>query len=102
MGVRQAARIGEDMDPTKSVTCEEAVRQFFAYLDRALAGENLESLEKHLDACLDCCDRLQFSRRLDTFVKERVGDSSLPEGLEDRLRRSIARARADATGPSEG
>jgi anti-sigma factor (TIGR02949 family) len=87
------------MDSTKRLTCEEAVRQFFAYLDRALAGEALESLESHLQACLDCCDRLQFSRRLDTFVKERVGDSALPDGLEERLRSSLAGARA--TGPTE-
>jgi anti-sigma factor (TIGR02949 family) len=93
--------MGEDMDATKRLTCEEAVRQFFAYLDRALQGEALESLETHLEACFDCCDRLQFSRQLDAFVKRRLGDSPLPEDLEDRLRRSIARARADATETSE-
>jgi anti-sigma factor (TIGR02949 family) len=89
------------MDATKRMSCEEAIRQFFAYLDRALAGDVLESLETHLDACLDCCDRLQFSRQLDTFVKGRVGDSPLPDGFEERLRRGIARARAEGTGPGE-
>jgi anti-sigma factor (TIGR02949 family) len=78
---------------TDRLTCEQAVRQFFAYLDRALAGEPLAALEKHLTDCLDCCDRLQFDRRLDGFVKSRLGEAPLPEGLEARLRQGLSRAR---------
>jgi anti-sigma factor (TIGR02949 family) len=72
------------------MSCEEAARQLFAYLDRALSGESLAALESHLSACLDCCDKLDFSRRLDAFVRERLPDAPLPEGLEERLRRLIA------------
>ncbi len=71
----------------KKITCEEAARQFFAHLDRALAGEALVALEAHLEACLDCCDKLAFSRKVDSFVKERLRDQALPEGLEARIRR---------------
>ena len=52
MGVRKAAWIGENMANQK-LSCEQAVRQFFGYLDRALGGESMESLESHLEACLD-------------------------------------------------
>jgi anti-sigma factor (TIGR02949 family) len=82
---------------TARLTCEEAARQFFAYLDRALAGEPLAALEKHLADCLDCCDRLQFNQRLDAFVKARLGEVPLPRGLEARLRRGLKRARAGQT-----
>jgi hypothetical protein len=78
---------------TGRLTCEEAVSQFFAYLDRALEGAPLEAMDKHLEECLDCCDRLQFSRRLDAFVKARLGEAPLPEGLEERLRQGLLRAR---------
>ena len=74
---------------SKPMTCEQAVRLFFSYIDRALAGENLEDLQHHLDACLDCCDRLQFSRQVDAFVRDRVADEPLPDGLETRLRERI-------------
>ena len=80
------------------MTCQEAVSQFFAYLDRALAGQSLDNLEKHLEECLDCCDRLEFSRRLDAFVKDRLEDEPLPEGIEDRLRRGLERARVGTKG----
>ena len=73
----------------KRLSCEEAFREFFAYLDRALAGESLEALETHLETCLDCCDRLDFSRNLDAFVKTRLGRAPLPEGIEERIRRAI-------------
>jgi hypothetical protein len=76
------------------ITCEEAARQFFAYLDRALEGAPLEALEKHLEDCLNCCDRLQFSRRLDAFMRERLGEAPLPEDLEVRLRQGLLRARS--------
>lgn len=77
----------------KPLSCEDAVREFFAYLDRALAGESLEALQQHLDHCLDCCDRLQFSRKLDAFVKERMGEAPLPEGFEERIRKALGGVR---------
>ena len=77
------------MENLKRLSCDEAVRQFFSYLDRALSGEPLESLEAHLEACLDCYDKLQFSRKLDAFVKDRLGETPLPDGIEQRLRRVI-------------
>jgi hypothetical protein len=74
------------------LTCEQAVKQFFAYLDRALAGEEVADVEAHLAACLDCCDRLSFSRELDAFVKGHLPDNPVPAALEARVRRALERA----------
>ena len=74
----------------QKLSCEQAVRQFFGYLDRALGGESMESLESHLEACLDCCDKLEFSRKLDAVVRDRLGEGSLPDGIEERIRRVLA------------
>jgi len=74
----------------QKLSCEQAVRQFFAYLDRALKGESLEALEAHLAACRDCCDKLGFSRKLDAAVKDRLAGGPLPEGIEERIRRALA------------
>jgi anti-sigma factor (TIGR02949 family) len=79
------------MEGMKRLSCEEAIRKFFAYLDRALAGEQMEALEEHLEQCLDCCDRLQFSRKLDGFVKDRMGEAPLPEGIEERIRQALGK-----------
>jgi anti-sigma factor (TIGR02949 family) len=89
------------MDAMSRLSCERAARQFFAYLDRALSGEPLEALEAHLEACLDCCDKLRFSRQLDAFVKGRLGEAPLPEGIEARIRCQIAAAQAGTSGSGE-
>ena len=72
------------------LTCEEAVREFFAYLDRALAGEPVDALEAHLRDCLHCCERLQFSRQIDGVVKARLAEGAVPAGVEERLRKRLA------------
>jgi anti-sigma factor (TIGR02949 family) len=77
-----------------AMSCEDAQRRFFAYLDRALAGEDVEGLKAHLEACLECCDRLAFSRRLDSFVRSRLGEAALPAGIEERVHRALAAAAA--------
>jgi mycothiol system anti-sigma-R factor len=75
-----------------TLTCEQAVKRFFAYLDRALSGEELADLETHLQACLDCCDKLAFSRELDEFVRRHLPAKPVPAALEARVRRALERA----------
>jgi mycothiol system anti-sigma-R factor len=72
-----------------TLTCDQVMKQFFAYLDRALSGEPLEDIEQHLEECLSCCDKLAFSRTLDAFVKARVPEGKVPEGLESRVRQAL-------------
>jgi anti-sigma factor (TIGR02949 family) len=73
----------------KRLTCEQAAQQFFAYLDRALSDESLEALEAHLEACLNCCDKLRFSQQLDAFVKTRLPEAKFPADLDAKIRRVL-------------
>jgi anti-sigma factor (TIGR02949 family) len=88
--------MGKGVGAMTRMSCEEAIRQFFAYLDHALSGEPLVALEAHLQDCLDCCDRLQFTRRLDSAVKARLAEGGVPEGVEDRLRERLAKVGIEA------
>lgn len=74
------------------LTCEQAVKQFFVYLDRALSGESLDDMEAHLQECMSCCDKLAFSRQLDAFIKGRLPENPVPAGLEARVRRALSQA----------
>lgn len=76
----------------KPLTCEQAVKQFFAYLDRALSGESLEDMEGHLQECMSCCDKLAFNQQLDAFFNRHLPDSPVPAGLEARVRRALSQA----------
>jgi mycothiol system anti-sigma-R factor len=77
------------------LTCNEAVKEFFSYLDRALSGEEVADLEEHLDACMSCCDKLAFSRDLDGFIKKKLPDAPPPGGLEARIRQALDRIREE-------
>lgn len=77
------------MEAMKPLTCEQAANQFFAYLDRALSGEPLAALEAHLEACLNCCDKLRFHRQLDDFIKARLPEAGLPADLDEKIRRAL-------------
>ena len=79
-----------------AMSCEQAVKLLFAYLDRALSGEPLEDLEAHIETCLACCDKLAFSRQLDAFVKTRFAEVTVPAGLESRVRQALERASMEA------
>jgi len=79
-----------------ALSCEQAVKLFFAYLDRALSGEPLEELEAHMETCLSCCDKLAFSRQLDAFIKTRFAEVAVPEELESRVRQALDRASLEA------
>ena len=87
--MRQAARTGQDMEAMKPLTCEQAAQEFFAYLDRALSGEPLAALEAHLEACVNCCDKLRFRRQLDDFIKTRLPEAVLPADLDAKIRRVL-------------
>ena len=81
------------------MTCDQAMQQFFTYLDRALSGAPLEDMEAHLEQCLDCCDKLAFSRHLDAFIKARLPEADPPAALEQRIRERLS---ASPPGGPEG
>ena len=74
----------------KRLSCEEAIGELVAYLDGALSDEPLNALEAHLQDCLACCDRLKFSRQLDSVMKARLAEGALPDGIEDRVRARLS------------
>lgn len=79
-----------------SMTCEQAMQRFFAYLDSALAGAPLEDMEAHLEKCLACCDKLGFSRQFDTFIKSRLPDADPSPELEQRIQERLRGRGPDA------
>jgi len=76
------------------LSCEVAIQELFAYLDRGLTADAVAELEEHLRCCLECCDRLAFSRRLDWFVRDLLRGVAMPAGLEEQIRLTLRRATA--------
>lgn len=46
------------------ITCAEAVRQLWDYLDRELSDGDRERVEEHLTFCRRCCGEREFAEEL--------------------------------------
>ena len=66
------------------ITCAEAVKQLWAYLDGALPAEDYESVEAHLTFCRRCCGELEFAKELQEFLRSKVA-VALPADVHRRL-----------------
>lgn len=77
------------------ITCAEAVRQLWEYLDEALSPEDYERVGAHLAFCRRCCGELEFAEELQRFLRSR-SSAELPDEVQARLQRFL-----DDLGPKE-
>lgn len=47
-----------------NISCDEAIKRIFGYIDDHLQGKPRAELEHHLEACRHCFDRVEFERLL--------------------------------------
>jgi mycothiol system anti-sigma-R factor len=66
------------------ITCAEAIKQLWMYLDGAVADEDRAAIEEHLSFCRRCCGELEFAEELRGFLA-RGGAEELPEAVRSRL-----------------
>ncbi len=66
------------------ISCEDAIKRVFDYIDGELHGKPREELEHHLEACRHCFDRVQFERALKSRLSSLKVDSN-PEALRARI-----------------
>ncbi|MBI2264408.1 MAG: mycothiol system anti-sigma-R factor [Armatimonadetes bacterium] len=67
------------------ITCQEAFAQLHDYLDHELTEAEIADMEKHLDRCLQCCDKFTFERQLKALVKKKGTSEGLPANLKDKI-----------------
>ncbi len=79
------------------ISCSEAVRRLWDFLDRSLTVEDQRVVEEHLSFCMRCCGELEFARELRRRLRSGSG-SDLPADVERRLLDVIDRL-DDPAGP---
>jgi anti-sigma factor (TIGR02949 family) len=70
------------------ISCDEAVRQLWDYLDRTLSPADLVAVEGHLAFCRRCCGEVEFARELRSFLASRAA-GGVPADVRSRLERFI-------------
>jgi mycothiol system anti-sigma-R factor len=67
------------------ITCAEAVRQLWDYLDGIVDETQREAIEEHLSFCRRCCGEVEFAEELRRFLAGRAGEEELPGDVRTRL-----------------
>jgi mycothiol system anti-sigma-R factor len=66
------------------ITCAEAVRELWNYLDGLVDEAQRHAVEEHLDVCRRCCGELEFAEELRGFLARHAGED-LPPDVHARL-----------------
>ena len=66
------------------ITCAEAVRQLWQYLDGELPAESRAAVEEHLGFCRRCCGEAEFAEELRGFLA-REAVEEIPSDVRARL-----------------
>mgnify|MGYP003404922820 CR=1 FL=1 len=66
------------------ITCEEAVRRLWEYLDGTLGEAEHEAIEQHLSFCRRCCGEAEFAEELRKFLRA-AADVELSDEVRARL-----------------
>ena len=66
------------------ISCAEAVRQLWEYLDGDIAESDRAAIEEHLGFCRRCCGEAEFAEELRGFLSRSAAEE-LPRDVHARL-----------------
>lgn len=76
------------------ISCSEAVRQLWDYLEREVSAADAARIEEHLGVCRRCCGEVEFAHELRRFLADRAR-LDMPADVERRLERFLDAVEAD-------
>jgi mycothiol system anti-sigma-R factor len=66
------------------ITCADAVKQLWEYLDGALSEQDRVAIEEHLSFCRRCCGEVEFAHELRGFLARDAAEE-MPDEIRARL-----------------
>ena len=70
------------------ISCNEAVRQLWEYLDGVVDEQSRARIDEHLTFCRRCCGEVEFAHELRRFLADHGADI-LPADVQARLRATL-------------
>lgn len=67
----------------RQISCAEALERVYAFIDDSLRKTPQEELQRHLDECRHCFDRVEFEKLVKSRLQKLRSDES-PETLRKR------------------
>lgn len=76
------------------ITCADAVRQMWEYVEQELGPVNRARVERHLALCRRCCGEMEFAEQLREFMARRP-DIDLPPTVAEKFDRILDEVEAE-------
>jgi len=70
------------------ITCSEAVRQLWQYVEQDLDHGDRRQVEEHLALCRRCCGEMEFAEHLRDFMA-REPEIGMPAAVSERFERLL-------------
>jgi anti-sigma factor (TIGR02949 family) len=61
------------------ISCSDAVKQLWEYLDGTVGDADREALEHHLSRCRRCCAELEFAEEMRRFLSASAHEEIPPD-----------------------
>lgn len=61
--------------------CNETLRELEAFLDGELSAHTHQSIQSHLEGCLDCLQAFDFHAELRMVIVDKCHQDEMPPGL---------------------
>ncbi|MDH5436449.1 MAG: zf-HC2 domain-containing protein [Gammaproteobacteria bacterium] len=72
------------MSKAKEITCEEALKRVFDFLDKTLEHDHHDEMEDHIHRCKSCFSRVEFEKKLKDRIGE-TGEETVPDSLHSKI-----------------
>lgn len=74
--------------PHRPISCSEAVRWLWDYLDQSVAPQDRVKVEEHLASCRTCCGELEFVGEVRKILASSAA-LEIPAEIQTRLERFV-------------
>jgi anti-sigma factor (TIGR02949 family) len=71
------------------ISCAEAVRQLWEYLDGTVDDAERGLIDEHLVRCRQCCGELEFARELRRTLSDAARNDDIPDDVLRRLNQTL-------------
>jgi mycothiol system anti-sigma-R factor len=77
------------------ISCVDAMRRLWEYLDETVGAADRALVEEHLARCRRCCGELEFAKELRRFLAS-ASREDIPEEVLRRLNQTLEELRHDS------
>ena len=82
-------------------SCAQVFARLDDWVDRELAADDLEQIQKHLEICAMCASEFRLEGQLLRTIRDKVRRIQLPPGLEARVWQRVNEAASKQPPPGE-